>query len=455
MSRLRRRRGWLRRALGNHLVAAGLWAAGNALTAGTLLLYLALDLGASGLTLSWVLAAPALGGLLRLFAPWAIVACGGVKRATLYLFLLAYLLLLGQPLATAPHPAGGGLSLTALVALVCVHQLLEYLAQACLWSWIGDLAPRRLRGRYIALREVVQLVVMIPTLFASGLFADRWRAAYLETRPDLSLAAYGLPAALGAALLLASLVPLARTPVRPRQRAARSLAWSQLAAPLRDAQFRSLLRFGVWVAAANGLTQAAQNIYPRRVLGFGAADMAALRTTMRLGQAAVSPAVGVGVDRFGARPVMLLSQLFVATGPLFFLLASPSYAWPLAGAWIVWSAFAGLNIGLPAACLGYSKGDQQAAYVATYFGVGGAVYAIATVAGGAAFDWCDRNWPALFAEATAPPVTHWQVFFAAGLVGRLLGALWMARVQEPGAATLPEMAKSLVRRRNERFRKAS
>lgn len=137
-----RRRGWLRRALRLHLAAAALWAAGNALTAGTLLIYLALDLGATGGALSWILAAPALGGLLRLFAPWGVVVFRGVKPATLYLFGLAYVVLLGQPLATAPQAAGWGFTLTGLVTLVCVHQLLEYLAQACLWSWSEYPAPR-------------------------------------------------------------------------------------------------------------------------------------------------------------------------------------------------------------------------------------------------------------------------------------------------------------------------
>ena len=447
MRRAARRPGWLRRALQLHLTAAALWAAGNALTAGTLLIYLALDYGASGGALSWILAAPALGGLLRLFAPWAVVVFRGVKPATIYLFALAYVLLLGQPLATAPQASGEGFSLTGLIALVCVHQLLEYLAQACLWSWIGDLAPSSIRGRFIALRELIQLVVMIPVLFAGGWFADAWRSAHFATRPDLSLAAYGIPAALGAGLLLASLIPLALAPTRPRSRPASAMQWSQLWRPLADRRFRSLLRFGVWVAAANGITQAAQNIYPRRVLGFQAADIAALRTTMRIGQALLSRPIGVGVDRFGAAPIMFASQLLVATGPLFFLLATPERTWPLVGAWLVWSAFAGLNIGLPAACLKYGRRDDQAGYVAAYFGIGGAVYAVATVAGGYLFDWCDRAWPTLFDGFARPPVTHWQVFFAVGLAGRLAGAFIMARVQEPGAESFANALAELLPRR--------
>lgn len=312
--------------------------------------------------------------------------------------------------------------------------------------WIGDLAPRSIRGRYIAQRELVQLLVMIPVLFAGGWFADAWRGVFLATRPDLALAAYGIPAALGAVFLLASLIPLALAPTRPRETTARTLSWKQLTQPLADRRFRSLLRFGVWVAAANGLTQTAQNIYPRRVLGFQAADMAALRTTMRVGQAVASPFVGVGIDCFGARPIMVVSQLIVATGPLFFLLATPERTWPLVGAWLAWSAFAGLNIGLPAACLKYGQRDEQAGYIAAYFGVGGAVYALATVAGGYLFDWATAAWPALTERFSLPAVTHWQAFFAVGLIGRLLGAALVARAEEPGAATLGNLLRVLFTR---------
>ena len=43
---------------------------------------------------------------------------------------------------------------------------------------------------------------------------------------------------------------------------------------------------------------------------------------MRTGQLAIAPWVGRMVDRVGNRPIMVVSQLITATGPLFFLLAS-------------------------------------------------------------------------------------------------------------------------------------
>ena len=42
---------------------------------------------------------------------------------------------------------------------------------------------------------------------------------------------------------------------------------------------------------------------------------------------AVAPALGQLTDAWGNRPVMILSQLVVATGPLCFLLATPAQWW--------------------------------------------------------------------------------------------------------------------------------
>ena len=64
---------------------------------------------------------------------------------------------------------------TFMIGLLCVHQLLEYLGSVALWSWLGDLVPGRIRGRYFARRQIWQLAVLIPTLLASGYFSDRWR----------------------------------------------------------------------------------------------------------------------------------------------------------------------------------------------------------------------------------------------------------------------------------------
>src|SRR5258708_27720174 len=96
-----------RRALALGHVNGALWSAGNALTTGPLVSYLAQDLKASGLALSMLFAAPTLAGLLRLAAPAVVHRAGTAKRACLTVSLGSYLLISRLPrIAVAAHPMG-------------------------------------------------------------------------------------------------------------------------------------------------------------------------------------------------------------------------------------------------------------------------------------------------------------------------------------------------------------
>jgi hypothetical protein len=94
-----------RRALRLGYLNGMLWSIGNGLTTGTLVTYLAIDLGARGLGLSLLLAAPTWIGLLRILTPLLIERLGTAKRATLVFSLVSYLLIWGLPAAGAMESA--------------------------------------------------------------------------------------------------------------------------------------------------------------------------------------------------------------------------------------------------------------------------------------------------------------------------------------------------------------
>ena len=59
----------------------------------------------------------------------------------------------------------------------------------------------------------------------------------------------------------------------------------------------------------------------------------------------------------------------VPTGPIFFLFATPEWRWLIAGAYIVWIAYAGLNIGLDNIKLKLVPADNNWPFVAVYYAV--------------------------------------------------------------------------------------
>jgi MFS family permease len=209
-----------------------------------------------------------------------------------------------------------------------------------------------------------------------------------------------------------------------------------MAAPWRDARFWPLLIFGCWLSFSNGLTQAAQNIYPKDVLVLGLFALAVMRTSMQFGQMGFSAWAGRFSDRYGNRPTLVASQILLAAAPLFFILASPQHPYLVAGAWIAWSAYAGLNICLPNLSLKFGGIDNSAAYVATYFGVTSVCYAASTIAGGYLFDFLGRSTALELVDSLGG---KFLVFFWVAFLLRAVAVFWLLAIPEPGAWTWREI----------------
>ncbi len=405
-----------------------IWAVGNGLVSTTLIVYLAQDLGAKriGLSIGLILAARHVVGLLRLSAPAVIGRWVDRKRFCLGAYLAAALLLTTLPLVAAPGILPSAeTSLAALVSLWCVYHLLQYVGTIALWSWLADLVPLRIRGRFLGIRQRWIVAGEAVAMLASGWFIYQWHSRF----PDqYRWIAYAASATLGACCMLGALVPLARIPrmaVSPMVRHGATLR--SMLAPLADGPFLRLLLFGCWFSLSNGLTQSIQYSFPKQVLGASLFLMLALQTGMRLGQLTVSPWIGRTADRLGNRPVMLVSLLLVAQGPLFYFFSTAGQWWWFAGAWVVWIAYAGLNICLPNLLLKLSPADGNTPHIATFYAVTGLCYALNTILGGALFDRFGEQSFVWFGGAT---LDYYGLMFLLGWVARCLGLVVLLLVIE-------------------------
>lgn len=405
----------------------GIWAVGNGLASTTLVVYLALDLGAEGIGvgIGLILAARHVVGLLRLGAPAMIGRLVDRKRFCLVSFLLGTLLLLALPIVAAPGRLPSAVaSLWALVGLWCVYHLMQYLAMVALWSWIADLVPVEIRGRFLGRRERWMVAGEAAAMLCGGLFVWGWQDLH-PTAPRWI--AYVMTATLGGSLMIAALVPLALMPAMATSRTVRRGATLRsILAPFSDARFLRLLLFGCWFSLSNGLTQSAQFSYPKRVLGLILFVMLAMQTGMRLGQLAVSPWLGRLADRVGNRPVMLGCLFLVAQGPLFYMVSTPDHRWWIVGAWVVWIAYAGINVCLPNLMLKLSPGESNAPYIATFYAVTGLCYAGNTILGGALFDWLG-DWTG---TCLGFELDYYRLIFLLGWIARSLGLLVLLLVIE-------------------------
>lgn len=408
-------------------VQAVLWSAGNALTSGTPLYFLAMELGGRNTEVGVLLALPTLLGILRLATPLLIARFDGdVKRACVALLTASYVIALGLPaIAYLAGETALHRPLLSLLVILGVHQSLEYLGLVALYAWLGDIVPTKIRGTFFGARQFWQLSIEIPVILASGFAIDAWS----NTHPHAKLVAYAVALGGGVVCLFGSVAALTALKAPVKQTSLGQTPWREVLAPFADASFRRLLYYGCWFSTFNGLTASPQQTYPRQILGLGVFDLNAMRTGMRLGQFALSRPLGVLCDRLGHRPVLIVSQACVAAAPLCFFIATPKHAYWIAGAYALWSWYVGLNVGLPSLMLKLAPRGIGSPYVAAYFGVTGVCYAAATISGGYVLDRLITHY-----ERT-PLVGTWNIYHCAFFVAwitRTLGVGWLWCVREPG-----------------------
>jgi MFS family permease len=296
------------------------------------------------LSVGLILAARHFVGVLRMATPVVLNRFVDRKTFCLATFALSAIALMTLPFLSAPNVLPTAVaSVWALVGLWCFNNLMQYLGTIAFYSWLADLVPTRIRGRFFGIRERWLVAGEAAGAVVCGVFAEVWQARHPK---PIHWVGYAIPAVLGAIVMLTALWPIIKMPKISKREIKPSTSMGILK-PFGNRAFLLLLLFGCWFSFSNGLTQTLQFTYPKDVLGVSLWLMLAWQTGMRLGQIGVSPQLGSAADRFGNKPMMLFCLLLTAQGPLFYYFASPTSWWWITGAWIVWIAYAGLNIGLP------------------------------------------------------------------------------------------------------------
>ncbi len=424
-----------RRAIQAFYLNGACWGLGNGLVSSSLIVYLAGTFGAAGIAVSLILATPRLVGVLRLGTPILIDAVGNRQVFCVRMFLAASIVLLLLPVCSAPGLLPSPrLSLTVLVMMWTLYHLLEFLGLVALWSWIGDVVPGAIRGRFIGRRGGLLNACQVACMLAGGSGSWWWRGRCEKLgQGDMIWVAYAVCAAIGAVLMGLAIWPLARAPaadlagesaaVDRRQR------WQEIFAPFADPGYRRFLVYGGWFSLANGIAGSAAFLFQMRVLDISYAGRLALDGTSQGIQSLVMPRTGRAIDRWGGVPVLVVSQVLVSLSLLFFLVATPTQWWWIGGAYFLWIAYAGINTAMPKLMLSLSREAQYTSYAAAWFAWTELVYALSILAGGLLFDWASKNFtPTVWAGCR---VDHFAAIFLLGFVLRLSAAAWAARIREP------------------------
>jgi MFS family permease len=407
-------------------VVEGAFATGHvALTGGMFLTGLALFLGANSFQIGLLAAIPALVSVFGFAAGFLVRRAGarkglavwtsGIGRAAF--IVLVPLLLLKLRFGLGPF-----------FAVILAYNVLLVTANTTWNSWMSDLVPEDRRGRFFGLRNAVLGGIAMVLTYVGGRGLD-WFKTFDEGL------GYGVAYALAVGFGIASTLILARQPEPPLVPRPRVPLRERLFGPLQnEPQFRRLVVFlAVWFLTST-MASPFYIVHMIQNLKFSFASIGIY--------AAIGGTVGIlfqlywgwVVDRFGPKPVTLVSFGLVGLCPILWLFATETFRAPI---WmdglvngIGWT---GANLGL--INLVFALGDnpvRKESYFALFSVVVGLATFIASLAGGA----LAQLLAGLRFELLGRTFINHHVLFLISGVARFACLPLIARIQERRSRTV-------------------
>lgn len=347
------------------------------LTGGTLLTTFLLALGASAEHIGLVAALPLLGALLQPVGAEVVRLRGGHRKAVCLVAGAVDVALWAASVAAVVWlpPAG---AVTAVVVILALQNGAGAFVGVAWTSWISDLVPGRLRGRFFGRRNLVCNALGAVTAALAGLAV---RAAEDDPLPTF-LALIGV----GVALRLVSLAYLARQPEpRPALSPPGGLL-RQLRRPLRHAAFRRYLGHqAMWGFSVN-LASPFFTVYMLEEAGVGAGTALAFASLGTVSNLVGQRVWGPLCDRYGDHQVLRATSLAAALQPAWWLLTGPG------GAGFVLMAVLSSTGGFAWAGVALASGNLtmrlvpksgKTSFFAAHAAIGGAAGAAGALVGGA------------------------------------------------------------------------
>jgi MFS family permease len=312
-----------------------------------------------------------------------------------------------------------------LLVFIGISSIAGQVAVPAVMSWLADVVPPRVRGRYFAARSQVGQIAGIVTSLAVGYWLDHSQAlgnrALLETLSVI----FGIAAFSGCMVFIC----LISVPDVPMQRDPEPVGlWQILKRPLQNRNFRFFLIYNSLMTLGVGAIGQFITLYLFDVAGFDNLEVQLLQI--------VAPALvtlagyffwGRLMDRMGRRPVMLLCAFLVVPGGLWFMFVSPQH-WvlPLLLALVSSFAWPGVDVANMSMLLGMSDSRKGGRLGSAYVAINSVTFAIAGTLSGVMFGWIyhrlGTDWGIQLPHYT---LTSHGVIVAVSTVIRLMAAVFV------------------------------
>lgn len=412
----------------------------GALTGGVFLTGFALRLGANDLLIGLLASLPLLAAVAQLAGAYLIERVGGRRRAVCIggagSSRILWLAALALPLLAAADSSWvRGSAPWGLLAVAALSQVLGSLGGVAWLSWMADLVPIGVRGRYFGSRNVVCGVATALATIAAGWYLDR----FAPGGPPWDFATLFLLAVVAG---WGSVAYLRKVPERPALPEPRSEPFLDLARrPFADPNFRRFVRFSILFNGAVHFAAPFFTVYMLEALRLSYTQVATLATLSTVAHLVTIRGWGRLADRYGNRPVIVVTAALAAPVPLVWLLVDGDNA-----AWLTptvhllgGSAWAGYGLATSNLLLKLTPRTHNAVYFSMFGALTGIGSAAGPVIGGLVGLWLHGS------TLDLGPVVldSFGVIFACSFAGRVTTVLLLRGVSEPRQASVREVIRML------------
>jgi len=410
------------------------------ITTGATMTRFARSLGMSEFGFGLLAAIPFAGAILQLPASYLLEKYGHRKR----LFLVAGLIHRAMWLAIAAIPWVFPLThgWWALLLVLSISTALANFSGPAWLTWMADLVPPRIRGRYFSRRgQYGRLVGAVATV------AIGWT---LDAATGKDMLERALSIALAVAALCGMVDILFHKTVPPvERRREQHVSFRELVGrPLRDSDFRRFLGFNFTLTFAIGYVGQFIWLYLFDVVGMGNLQANVMLIAVPLIASMLTfPIWGRLVDRLGCRPVLVISGLLIVHGGASWVFVTQESWWmgylAVLLATMSWPGveLANLNMLLR---ISQARDDLHGHHGSSFVAMHSLVVAVGGTCSG------------LFGGAVAQALEHWRgsilgwpltyhgvlLLISAGL--RAISLLWLIGMHEPRAYSTRSALRYLV-----------
>lgn len=392
-----------------------------------------------------VLAAlPFMGALMQLPASYVIEKYGHRKRVFFWSAIAHRAL--WAVIGLVPWVVPSGFQWQGFMIVLVVSTLLANVGGPAWMSWVGDLVPAKLRGRWFGKRnQLGQLVGVIVTLIVGYALDQAEISGNLQGITTPLMIMISVTFAIAAVLGVVDILIHAPVPDEKASRGDRTYSFRRLLGePLSDRNFLHYLGFSATITLAVGFMGQFLWLYVFDVVKLSNTNANLMLVAGPLLVSVVSFGLwGKVIDQIGRKPVLVICVLMASMGGAVWTFVTPELWWL---GYIICAvgnlAWPGIGLASFNLLLWMSESPGSKARSSAYVAVNSVAVAVAGACSGllagAVAAWLGNEWSVIVLGWT---LTYHHVLFWASTVLRLAALLFLIGMIEPRAFTTRDAAR--------------